>query len=392
MFKAPQPPSGPQHKITIQDLSSALGAPSPRPRGEGNINKGSYLEDILFTQERHIGLITLQRVQALNALTLPMILDLQHQLQTWQEDVGIHAVVIRAAAGKAFCAGGDVRGLYELGMHGHHEQMQFFWHEYRLNHFIHHFSKPYIALMDGVTMGGGVGISMHGSHPVATEHFMFAMPETGIGFFPDIGASYLLSQCSGSLGIYLGLTGNRLNAAEALAVGLVKQQMGSENLQNMLDRLIDADLSTDAYKRVNACLKPFAIEGMPSPIMALQGAIDHCFSGSDVESIMAELEKGDDAWHSETLQLLAKKSPLSLKVTLAQLHKAKKMSMAECIKMDYRLVVHFMRDHDFYEGVRALLVDKDKSPHWQPRSLSDVTSTMLSDYFECGNSALPLGF
>ena len=346
-------------------------------------------EDIFFTREQHIGLITLNRVDALNALTLPMIIALQQQLQTWQHDSHVHAVVIQAAAGKAFCAGGDVRSLYD-NRRTNSQQMQFFWHEYRLNHFIHHFNKPYIALMDGVTMGGGVGISLHGSHPVASERFLFAMPETGIGFFPDIGASYLLSRCPGQFGVYLGLTGNRLGAGEAKALGLVKHLIPADKFQSALDNLIAADLSIDAYAQVDACLQHLAILEQPARLLSLQSVINDCFNYPDIESILETLAQGDDDWHRDTLTTLEKKSPLSLKITLAQLQKAKTMSMADCIKMDYCLVGHFMRDHDFYEGVRALLVDKDKSPRWQPASLSLVTSAKIADYFECGQPEFPL--
>jgi enoyl-CoA hydratase/carnithine racemase len=345
-------------------------------------------EDILFTQEQHIGIITLARVQALNALTLPMILAIQHQLQVWQDDKSIHAVVIQAAPGKAFCAGGDIRSLYDG--RGDPQQMQFFWHEYRLNHFIHQFKKPYIALMDGVTMGGGVGISLHGSHPVASERFIFAMPETGIGFFPDIGASYLLARCPGYLGIYLGLTGNRLGARDAEALGLVKHVIPSDKMQAVLNRLVEVDLSINAHAQVDACLQHFSIIDEPAPIMELEAIIDNCFSGEDVESIFKMLSKSDNPWHGEILNTLKQKAPLSLKITLAQLQKAKSMTMADCVKMDYCLVGHFMRDHDFYEGVRALLVDKDKTPHWQPESLSMATSARVADYFECGQPELPL--
>ena len=347
------------------------------------------LKDIVFAKERHIGLITLQREQALNALTLPMILALQHQLTVWKNDNNIHAVVIMASAGKAFCAGGDVLSLYE-GRHATQQQLQFFWHEYRLNHFIHDLGKPYIALMDGITMGGGVGISLHGSHPVASEHFLFAMPETGIGFFPDIGASYLLARGPGQLGMYLGLTGHRLGAADAKALGLVKYLVPADKFQKVLVSLIEADLSTDAHIRVDTCLQREAMLAEPAPLMKRQSIIDGCFNGMDVESILANLTQADDIWHRETLNTLMKKSPLSLKVTFAQLQKAKSMSMAECVKMDYCLVGHFMRDHDFYEGVRALLVDKDKSPCWQPGSLSLVTNARVADYFECGQPELPL--
>ena len=347
-------------------------------------------EEIVFTRERHIGLVTLQRVQALNALTLQMIIALQEQLHVWKNDKDIHAVVVQAAPGKAFCAGGDVRWLYDMGRSSNPQQMQFFWHEYRLNHFIHHFGKPYIALMDGVTMGGGVGISLHGSHPIASERFIFAMPETGIGFFPDIGASYLLSHCPGQSGIYLGLTGARLGAADAYHLGLVKQVVLSHEHQNLLVSLIEEDLSIDAHARVDACLQRYAMPIQPAPIMDLQSAIDTCFNHNDVESIMAELTETDDIWQNEIAKTLGQKAPISLKVTLEQIRKAKLMSMADCIKMDYCLVGHFMHGHDFYEGVRALLVDKDKSPHWQPNLLLEVSNSKVADYFKCGQPDLPL--
>lgn len=347
-------------------------------------------EDILFTREQHIGLITLQRVQALNALTLPMIIALQEQLHAWKHDNDIHAVVIQAAPGKAFCAGGDVRWLYDMGRSNNPQQMQFFWHEYRLNHFIHHFDKPYIALLDGVTMGGGVGISLHGSHPVASERFMFAMPETGIGFFPDIGACYLLSHCPGQFGVYLALAGARLGPADAYQLGLVKQMVHSDKFQHVLASLIEADLSIDAHARVDSCLKSYSMLTQPAPIMDLQLAINSCFNHNDVESIMAALVETNDSWQGEVAKTLQQKAPLSLKVTLAQMRKAKSMSMGDCIKMDYCLVGHFMQGHDFYEGVRALLVDKDKSPHWQPNLLSQVSNANVADYFECGQPDLPL--
>jgi enoyl-CoA hydratase len=347
-------------------------------------------DDILFTQEKHIGLITLNRAQSLNALTLPMIIALQQQLQQWQEDSSIHAVVIRAAPGKAFCAGGDVRWLYEAGKNHDPKQMQFFWHEYRLNHFIHQFNKPYIALMDGITMGGGVGISLHGSHPVASERFVFAMPETGIGFFPDIGASYLLSRCPGVLGVYLGLTGNRLNPADAYHLGLIKHIIPADRFNDTLHKLIEADLSMNASVEVDKCLQQTAIPVQTTPIAELIATINHCFNATEMEAIINNLTEVDDEWHRETLNTLQQKAPLSLKVTLAQIQKARALDMAECVTMDYCLVGHFMRDNDFYEGVRALLVDKDKSPRWTPDSLAKVTEAKVADYFECGQPELPL--
>jgi len=337
-------------------------------------------DEVLFTQEGHLGLITLNRASALNALTLPMILAIQQQLEAWKTDATVYAVVLCATSGAAFCAGGDVRWLYEAGKTQNPEQMNFFWHEYRMNHFIHHFGKPYIALMDGMTMGGGVGVSMHGSHPVASERFVFAMPETGIGFFPDIGASYLLNRCPDSLGIYLGLTGNRLDAEQALHAGLVKEIVHSEKIPSLIQALSEEDLSDNAHARVTACLKQFAEQ--PVAQQEKQTVIHQCFSKPTIEEISSSLKSSEDPQALGLDKILSKKSPLSLKVTLAQLQKTKGLTLAQCLKIDYDLVGHFMRGSDFYEGVRALLIDKDKNPQWQPARLESVTEQMVVDTFE----------
>ena len=338
-------------------------------------------DDILFTREQNIGLITLNRPQALNALTLPMILALQHQLQCWQDDAEIHAVVVRALGGRAFCAGGDVRAIYHLGREHYQKKMDFFEHEYRLNQFIHDFSKPYIALMDGITMGGGVGISLHGSHPVASEHFVFAMPETGIGFYPDIGASHLLSRCPGHFGVYLGLTGARLGSADAHALGLVKYVIAAEHFPALLATLVDMNLSTDAYRQVSEILQHATMPVLPTRIDDLTPLVNSCFKYTDMQSILMALDDATGDWAREIRNVLTQKSPLSLEVTLAQMQKARSMTMAECLQMDYFLTSHFMHDPDFNEGVRALLVDKDNNPHWQPATLSEVTRNRVTAYF-----------
>lgn len=347
-------------------------------------------QDILFSQEGQLGMVCLNRAGALNALTLPMIMALQKQLSSWKEDDAIKAVVIRAVPGAAFCAGGDVRRLYDLGRAGlHEEQMQFFMLEYRLNHFIHHLGKPYVALMDGITMGGGVGISLHGSHPVASERFAFAMPETSIGFFPDIGSSHFLTQCKGALGIYLGLTGSRLGAQDALRAGLVKQIVSSEHMQALLDALLLEDLSEDAHQRVTSCINRYAAAHDTNEPSQIHRQIDSCFSLSTVAQIFDALTEIKDSWAEGLLKTLGHKSPFSLKLTLAQLQKAKGLSLLECLKMDYALVQHFMQGSDFYEGVRALLIDKDKNPKWNPASLDAVEDKKIIAYFE-ENSAEPL--
>lgn len=348
------------------------------------------IEEILFAQEGQIGLITLNRASALNALSLPMILAMQKQLEIWKEDNSIKAVVVRAVPGNAFCAGGDVRWLYNSGRSTESEQMQFFWHEYRLNHFIHHYGKPYIALMDGITMGGGVGISLHGSHPVASEQFVFAMPETGIGFFPDIGASHLLTRCPGSLGIYLGLTGNRIGSLDALNAGLIKYRVSSRQMGDLTEALISTDLSEDPYAKVDRCIQKYSQSDLQHEVSQIKPLINVCFSKPTVELILEALRGCDGIWAEGVHNTLEQKSPLSLKVTLAQLHKAKGLSLAECLKMDFDLVAHFMSDRDFYEGVRSLLIIKDKKPNWKPASLDLVTDSMVVNYFERFHSGLEL--
>ena len=340
-------------------------------------------QDILFKVEGQLGVITLDRPQALNALTLPMITALQDQMDRWQDDPAVAAIVITAFPGMAFCAGGDIRSLYD-NRGNTSQQMQFFKQEYRLNRTIHHYKKPYIALMDGITMGGGVGISLHGSHTVASEKFLFAMPETGIGFFPDIGASHLLSRCPDHIGMYLGLTGARIGHADAKALGLVNYLIPSECFGRVLSQLQDTDLSKNTFAQVNECLQSWTMPEPSSPIMAVASEIKACFDGNDIDSIRHKLSVLKDSWHIETLATLKKKSPLSLKITCEQLIRAKNLSLDDCLKMDYCLVEHFMQGQDFYEGVRALLIDKDKSPQWQCMDISAVTNEEMRNYFVSG--------
>jgi len=335
--------------------------------------------EVLFSEEGALGVITLNRPNALNALTLNMIMAIQAQLSLWKTNESIHAVVLKAKPAKAFCAGGDIRSLYYSKEDA--QQMQFFWHEYRLNHFIHQFGKPYISLIDGMVMGGGVGISLHGSHPIASEQLIFAMPETSIGFFPDIGASHLLTSCPGSLGIYLGLTGNRLDAKAAMHAGLVCQIVPSAQMPALYDALMNKDLSANAFQAVDDCIQTFAVNKGQEKSGELNSLVDLCFAKDTIDQIRQALQQDDSAMALELDHTLMQKSPLSLKVTLAQLHKAKGLTLAQCLQMDYDLVGHFMQGKDFYEGVRALLIDKDKNPQWTPAQLDLISEPMVQDYF-----------
>jgi enoyl-CoA hydratase/carnithine racemase len=337
--------------------------------------KGHDMADISFERKNHLGIAILNRPMALNALTLNMVNMLQNQLSEWADDDTVDAVLIKASADKAFCAGGDVRWLYDTGRLNDPEQMRFFWHEYRLNHYIKNYPKPYISLLDGITMGGGVGISLHGSNPIATENFSFAMPETGIGFFPDIGGGYLLSRANGELGTYLALTGKRINAEDAVCAGLIKHTISSKSLTDLLVGLFEGE-------RLNALIDKFAIKEYSSSLKDLKSQIDACFGFDSIEEILNALDASNSPWSKKTRDILHSKSPTSLKVTLKQLRFAKTMSMADCMKMEYRMVTQFMNQHDFYEGVRALLVDKDKTPQWQPNLLSDVSEDMVDSYFQ----------
>lgn len=339
------------------------------------------IKEIQCEIKNHLGILTLNRPEAMNALSLPMINVLYEQLRDWQTNTSIHAVVICSSEKKAFCAGGDIRWLYHTGKTDLHLQLQFFENEYRLNTLIHHYPKPYIALMDGITMGGGVGISLHGSHPVALDSFLFAMPETTIGFFPDIGASYLLSRCKGNMGMYLGLTGNRLNAEEAGAIGLVSHYIHSSKLDDVMAALTETNLAEDGFHRVSICLNQFSEHVNKACIHNLESKVDSYFKGNSVNDIVNNLLQSTDEWCQETATHLLKKSPLSLLVTYQQIKKAATLEFDQCIDIDKHLVKHFMNDKDFYEGVRALIVDKDKAPKWDPPHIDFVNQDMVDTYF-----------
>jgi enoyl-CoA hydratase len=322
-----------------------------------------------------LGQITLNRPKALNALNLEMIRAIDRQLMQWAQADHIDAVMIRSGDSRAFCAGGDIREIHTHGHQAKHKAIDFFQHEYRLNERIHSYPKPYIALMDGLTMGGGVGISIHGTYRIATENLIFAMPETSIGFFPDIGASYFLSRCPGKTGLYLGLTSARLTTADALALGLVDLQVPSDQLDAIVKTIVNADSIITAIKTLHT--EP---TGKP-PIEQYRQEIDRCFSANTIEEILARLEEKNTDWHQETLQALRQKSPTSLKVTLKQLQRSGQLDLRACLQMEYHLATHFLNNPDFYEGVRAMIIDKDRAPHWSPNTLESVSETDVDSYF-----------
>jgi enoyl-CoA hydratase len=330
----------------------------------------------------NLGLITLNRPDALNALTHDMCQQLNQHLKEWEMASKIKAVVICGAGEKAFSAGGDLVQLYEAGKAGKLQQVQdFFRDEYRLNYRIHHYSKPFISLLDGITMGGGVGVSIHGSHRVVTERFVFAMPETSIGFFPDIGGSYFLSRCPGETGVYLGLTGMKLNAAEAIYVNLTDHFISSNHLDELVTIIAAQKFGDDPAEAVSDILTAVSVRPEMPELATFRENIDTCFAMDSVEEIIENLKQHDKPWHQETVKILQQKSPLSLKVTLREIRDGVSMDFESCMQMEFRLCQHFMRGQDFYEGIRAVLIDKDKKPTWHPDRLEDVTGSVVDSYF-----------
>jgi enoyl-CoA hydratase/carnithine racemase len=342
--------------------------------------------EILFDVRNHIGHIVLNRPAALNALSYTMIQELAPRLHAWAVEPEIHALLIRGAGDKAFCAGGDIRALYDsfqAGLTGHHV---FFIEEYKLDYFIHRYPKPYIALMDGVVMGGGMGISQGAACRVVTERTRLAMPEVAIGLFPDVGASYFLSRLPGALGLYLGLTGVQIRAADILYCGLADCFVAAEHLPRFEATLGEWSDSADRRADLDEVLRSCATRTLPDPPLArLRSAIDLHFAQDSMAAIVASLKSEGRAeyvqWAEQILATIAKRSPTMMCVTHEQLRRGRTMSLADCFRMELGMVHECFRQGDFLEGIRALIVDKDNQPHWNPLALEDVSGESVARFF-----------
>ncbi|ATN85120.1 enoyl-CoA hydratase/isomerase family protein [Coxiella burnetii] len=341
-------------------------------------------DDILFSEipgkKGNLGEITLNRPKALNALTGDMCRRLHEQLLGWESDRTIKAVVIKGAGDRAFCAGGDIRTLYMNGKEHLQTAEKFFYDEYRMNAAIFHFKKPYIALLDGITMGGGAGVSVHGSHRVATEQLLFAMPETAIGFFPDVGAGYFLSRCKNNMGYYLGLTGDRIRAGDAKWLGLVNHVIPSEKQDALIEALASAPFSSEDHRQVTDIITEFSIELEPL-LFNQKTLIESCFAAESVEAIVSRLEERNEEWGKTVLETLLSKSPTSLKVTYEHLTRASAMDFNAIMETEFNIALQFLKTPDFFEGIRAVIINKDQSPKWQPMKLEEVTSERVASYF-----------
>ncbi|MGD9847414.1 MAG: enoyl-CoA hydratase/isomerase family protein [Variibacter sp.] len=348
--------------------------------------------EILFERRGAAGLVTLNRPQALNAVTHPMVRALATKLAEWAKDPAVTRVIVKAAGERAFSAGGDIRVLYDLGRGGKHADALRFWREeYTLNTLIKRYPKPYIALIDGIVMGGGVGVSIHGSHRVAGDRFQFAMPEVGIGFFPDVGATWFLPRMPGQTGTYCALTGERLRAADALATGIVTHHVASERWRDLTEALCG---TTPVDAVLSAFHEPLGL----GPLTVRRKAVDTLFALDHVEDLVATLDdeaiSGSESagFAGATAALMRSKSPTSLKIALAQMRFGKKASFTDCMKLEFRIVSRVVRGHDFYEGVRALIIDKDRQPRWRPETLAEVNDAEIAQYFtplESGELELP---
>jgi len=349
-------------------------------------------DDIRLERRGGLAVVTLDRPRALNALTMPMCRAIDDGLIAWRADPSVHAVLIRGTGERAFCAGGDIRSLYGvLTTEGVAAAVRFYALEYPMNARLHHFPKPYVALLDGITMGGGVGVSVHGSHRVVTERTVFAMPETGIGLFPDVGATYVLPRLPGRLGMHLGLSGARLGAADCLYAGIGTHHVASARLADLEEALAMADLSGDAFAAVDRVLAGFASDpGASDPaasdpgaaeLPALRERIDRCYGQATLDGVLEALAAEPSGWGRSQLEQLDQKSPTSLAVTFRQLCSGATLDFDAAMRLEYRLVQRFMAGHDFREGVRALIIDKDNRPRWRPARLAEVSAGEVDGYF-----------
>jgi enoyl-CoA hydratase len=333
-------------------------------------------DDVLITTQDRVGRIRLNRPKAIHALDTEMCAAMSEALLRWMHDDGVEAVVIDHAEGRGFCAGGDVVMIARSGQEDGEDAKRFFFAEYRLNHLLFSYPKPTVAIMDGITMGGGVGISLPCDFRIATENTRFAMPETGIGLFPDVGGGWYLPRLPGQVGEFMALTGARLDGAECHYLGLATHYVEQASLADMVDRIATTPM------RVQGPIGTFATKPPQAKIEQSLPLITKLFASYRLEEVLATLEADESDWAQTELATLRTKSPLSCKVSLRLMAEgANRAGFADEMKAEYALAGRVVRTHDFREGVRALLIDKDNSPQWDPATPEEVTDEMLDVLF-----------
>ena len=336
----------------------------------------SATDEVLIRREGRAGRITMNRPKALNALTYPMVGHIRAALAGWKVDPSVELVLLDGAGERGLCAGGDVRSFYESRAQGSGFARTFWRDEYRLNALIARYPKPYVAIQDGIVMGGGIGLSSHASHRIVTERSQLAMPETGIGLIPDVGGTWLLANAPGEVGVYLGLTGEAMRGADAIYARFSDALIPSAKLPALIDRLIDPNGGP-----VGEAIRGLAEKPEESELARRRGTIDAAFAGADVETIHMALAGIAEEWATRTRATLLQKSPKSLKLTHAAIREARELpSLEEALKAEYQLTVRLFEDGEFPEGVRALLIDKDRKPRWSPPQLGEVTPELVARY------------
>src|ERR1700721_1859453 len=348
--------------------------------------------DLIVRREGAAGIIRLNRPKAINAMTLEMSLAIDAALDLFEKDPDVALVILEGAGERGLCAGGDIRGLYESSKAGGDLGKMFWRQEYVMNARIAKYPKPYVAFMDGLVMGGGVGLSGHARHRVVTEKTKLAMPEVGLGFFPDVGGTWLLSRAPGEIGSYFGLTGQTMNGPDAIHAGFADAVVPSAKLAALREVLTGVGPGTGS-REIELLIDGFALGEPAGPVAALQSNIDAWFAHDRMEDIVAALRRDGSELAISTLKTLNEKSPRGMVVTLKLLRLARtSSSLEQCLLREYRAALQVFASDDFREGVRAAVIDKDRNPRWSPTRIEDVTAEMLAPYFaEIGADELVFG-
>ncbi len=336
--------------------------------------------DLIARVEGHAGILRLNRPKAINALTLDMTRDIDRALDVFESDANVSVIVLEGAGERGLCAGGDIRSLHDSAKVRGDLGAVFWREEYAVNARIGRFPKPYVAYMDGLVMGGGIGLAAHSSHRVVTEKTRVAMPEVGLGFFPDVGGTWLLSRAPGEVGTYLGLTGQIANGSDAVYAGLADAQIASRDWPALREALTRLPPGSDSTTTI-ALIRRFAVAGEPGPIAKQRALIDGTFAFDSIEEIVAALEQDRSEFAKTTLASIREKSPRGLKVTLKLLRLARSSaSLEECLVREYRASLEVFASDDFVEGVRAAIIDKDRKPRWSPARIEEVTPEIVARY------------
>jgi enoyl-CoA hydratase len=331
-------------------------------------------DEVLTRVDRGVGVLTLNRPKAINSLTHPMVDTMARVLAEWERDDDVRAVLVGGAGDRGLCAGGDIVAIYHSARGDGSEAREFWYDEYLLNAQIGRFPKPYVALMDGIVMGGGVGVSAHGGVRIVTDTTKMAMPEVGIGLIPDVGGTLILSRTPGLLGIHAALTGEPFSGADAIAMGFADHFVPHDLLTAFAEAVI-----ADGF---DAALATHAVEPPASPLLAQRNWIDNCYAGDTVEDIVAALRGHDEAHANDAANLIATRSPIAVSVALEAVRRAAKLdTLEDVLRQEYRISCGSLRSHDLVEGIRAQVIDKDRNPKWSPASLAAVTASDIEAYF-----------